>query len=201
MTTVTLPGADALFQCFCAGWYPDHRRHEDPPELRPDLEEIELPPGTHVSALQFLDPEGRKQTADIIQKIGRAGEADWISTLGVTPPVDEKWLTAFEKAWPADRVLDAVRSSDPSSLDNPWLVLVCETGALVGSMLRQRRPALQWLYDAPYWDSSLFDLNTLVRVPVFHWAARRFSADGCDHPLIDKIEATMEFIQETEQKA
>lgn len=196
----TLPPAEALFQCFCAGWYPAERRQLEAPRLFTDLEEIELPPGVHISALSPLSPEGNQIAAEQIARMEEAALVDWQQVLGAAPPPGPAWLEPFENQYTASALLDLIRSSDPDRANNPWLVVACETGTLLAHLLRQQRPALQWLYDLPYWDSCLFDLNTRVRIPVFHWAFKRLSGDGMADRLEDKINATLAFIRDTESQ-
>lgn len=198
MEPVPLPDSASLFHCFCAGWYPMERRHTDPPELASDLEEIDLPAGVHLSAVNPLNAEGMAIARQQIKAMEEAAITDWQSSLGVQGDVSRAWLDTFEEKFRARYILDLVRSSDPSQMNNPWLVVACETGAMLGLLLRQQRPALQWIYDLPYWDSALFDLNTRVRLPVFHWAFKRMSADGVADTLADKMDAALAFIRDSE---
>jgi len=74
-------------------------------------------------------------------------------------------------------------------------VIACEVGAVLGEVMMQSYPGLQWLHDWPYWDSAIFDLNTKAKINVFHWAFKKLSADGREDLLVDKVNASLQFVR------
>ena len=82
----------------------------------------------------------------------------------------------------------------PLEFSNNLLVLTCQLGVAISKVLRMECPRLQWLYEAPYWDSSLFDLNTMTRLNGFHWAIRAMSSECAEQKLSEKVRASVEFL-------
>jgi hypothetical protein len=188
-----LPDAETLYAHFFAPWIPP----DDPRErlLRPDLEQIELDPGVHIRNLTTLTEEGRARVERQIQGMIAAARADLPGLLGVSGEPTIEWLNALETWASPERLRAVLRSSNPENPDNSWLLLCCESGALIGELLQQAWPSLRWLGDFPYFESCLFDLNAKVRIPVFHWAAKTLSGDE-RHPLAQKIQAAVAFLRE-----
>jgi len=193
MPVSELPDAETLFHHFFAGWFPP----EDPdtPMLRSDLEQVELAKGQHPRILSSLNEEGRELIDHQLERTRQAGVADLPNLLGVsgTPTVD--WLDALETYATPERVQDLIRASNPEKPDNRYLILCCETGAVIADILKSSWTPLQWIGDFPYFESCLFDLNTRLRIPVFHWAVKTLSGDE-RKPLRDKVAATLEFLEQ-----
>ncbi len=188
-----LPNSETLYATYFVPWMPPEDGELRLP--RSDLETIDLPPGTHPRVLDTLAPDHRRQVEEQLARIAEAARQDFVSLLGVSGEPSAAWLDALE-AWASPARLQKLwRGSDPANLGNSYLILCCETGAILAALLRQGRPGLRWLPEWPYWESSLFDLNTRTRIPVFHWALKTLSGDE-RQPLRDKIRATLEFFRE-----
>jgi len=188
-----LPDAETLYHHFFSGWIPP----EDPrtPHLRSDLEQIELDPGQHIRVLSPLTDEGRQQMSAQIERTTQAALADFPLILSKAGEPTLEWLDALETHFTPEKIQELLRASNPDKMDNPYFVLCCETGALIGVLLQQQWPQLKWLGDFPYFESSLFDLNAKVMFPVFHWAVKSLSGDE-RHPLKEKVLAAVKFLQE-----
>ncbi|WFB34799.1 hypothetical protein P3T73_11570 [Kiritimatiellota bacterium B12222] len=187
-----LPDAETLYHHFFTGWIPP----EDPrpAHLRSDLEQIELTPGEHIRVLSPLTDEGRQQMDAQIKRTTQAALADIPHLLQREDAPSLEWLDGLENYLTPERIQELLRASNPEKMDNPYFVLCCETGALIGHLLQQQWPRLQWLGDFPYFESSLFDLNAKVRFPVFHWAVKCLSGDE-RHPLKQKIKASIDYLR------
>lgn len=187
-----LPDAETVFHHFFTPWFP----LEDPREafLRSDLEQIELDPGQHIRVLSPLTDEGRQRILDQIERTTRSARQDLSAMLDLDGEPDRTWLTRLEAHLAPETLQSLLRGSNPEKPDNPHLVLTCEIGALIAEILRNEWPTLQWIPDFPYFESSLFDLNTNVRVPAFHWAIKLMSGDE-RKPLADKVAATVDYLR------
>ena len=191
--SIELPDAETLYHHFFSRWIPP----EDPrdAQLRSDLEQIELEPGQHIRVLSPLTDEGRKEIDAQLARATEAALADIPALLKLDTPPSLDWLDALETHLTPGRIQELLRGSDPDKLDNAYLILCCETGALIGHLLRNAWPSLRWLGDFPYFESGLFDLNAAIRIPVFHWAIKTLSGDE-RKPLRDKVAATIDFLRE-----
>ncbi|MEX2606819.1 MAG: hypothetical protein WD708_05690 [Kiritimatiellia bacterium] len=191
--SIELPDAETLYHHYFSRWIPP----EDPREaqLRSDLEQIELEPGQHIRVLSPLTDEGRKEIDAKLARATRAALADIPALIHQSGPPSLDWLDALEDYLTPERLQELLRSSDPDNPNNLYMILCCETGALIGHLLRDAWPSLRWLGDFPYFESSLFDLNANVMLPTFHWAVKTISGDE-RKPLRDKITATVEFLRD-----
>jgi hypothetical protein len=190
---IELPDSETLYHHFFSRWIPP----EDPREvqLRSDLEQIELEPGQHIRTLSPLTDEGRKEIDAQLERSTQAALADIPGLIQQSAPPSLAWLDALESHLTPKRIQELLRGSNPDKLDNPYLILCCETGALIGHLLQKSWPSLRWLGDFPYFESSLFDLNAKVRIPAFHWAVKTMSGDE-RKPLRDKVSATVDFLRD-----
>lgn len=191
MSATDLPSAETLYNLFLAPWWPPEEPQR--PELRGDLEEIELPPGGHIRDLCPLPRELREAVRSQLDRTTAAAKTDLAALLGRNDPPGIAWLTALEAHATPAQLQQWLRSSDPARPDNNYLVLVCETGTLIAHLLQTRHPRLRWLEAFPYFESTLFDLNRMTLIPVFHWAVKLLSGDD-RQPLRDKIGALAHFL-------
>ncbi len=187
-----LPDSDTLYAHFLAPWIPDEEGRER--FLRSDLEEIELEEGAHIRVLHPLPAEARGAVEEQLRRMQAAALADLPGLLGVQGDPSLEWLDALERWMSPERLRGLLRGSDPASPDNNWLLLCCETGALIALLLEAHWPALRWIPDAPYFESALFDLNAKLRIPVFHWAVKALSGEE-RRPLREKFHATIGFLR------
>ena len=127
-----------------------------------------------------------------------AARKDWPTYLAVDEVVSLGALDAFDAHWTRQRVADVIRSSDPSDFTNDYLVLCCELGAVLGEVMREQLPSLEWLYSDPYWESSLWHAPTGGRIHPFHWAIKKMSSYGVDDGLHDKVLAGIDNVQRSE---
>lgn len=188
---VELPSAETLYNLFLARWTGE----EDPrvPELRGDLEEIELEPGTHPRELCRLPSDVRPQVRAHLKQVEEAAVADLGGLFDLSGEPSLDWLDAIDRQITPERLQGWLRGSDPARQDNSYLLLCCELGTLLARILRTRHPALQWIEDIPYFESVLFDLNRKTMIPVFHWAVKTLSGDE-RHPLREKVLAVDSFL-------
>lgn len=187
-----LPSAETLYNVFFAPWFDP----ADPrlPRLRSDIEEIELPPGTHPRTLCELSPDERRHAESLLARITRAALADLPALLHLTGDPAPDWLHALHAKATPQQLQTWLRSSNPQNPQNNYLLLTCELGALLALLLQHRHPGLRWIEDLPYFESALFDLNTKTRIPVFHWAVKALSGDP-QTSLPEKLTATLTLLR------
>jgi hypothetical protein len=191
---MALTPADNLFHTYFAPWYPQQKYGKI--RLQADLEQVEFPEGVHIDSLQNLNEDGRNMAQRQIQSIFQAGKTDISGHLKKRgAPLDLDFVKAIDGHYQSKIIESVLGQSDSTKFANPYLVLCCEIGAIVAEVLRAQRPELQWVYDLPYWDSFLFDLNSKVKLNVFFWAVRRLSAEADRQTLAEKIQAALDFIK------
>jgi hypothetical protein len=180
MSSPSLPDCDDVFAKYFAPWYREHdfeaRRHA---ATRPDVEGW-AEPNTPPAAASGLSDDGRQAAAQHITGMFEAAQRDWPSYLAVTGAPSLAWVEAFDDYWTATRVQELLSRSDPADFANDLVVTVCEFGAVLGHVMREAAPQLEWLPDWPYWESGLLDVPSGYRINVFHWAIKRFSEYGLE---------------------
>jgi hypothetical protein len=124
-----------------------------------------------------------------------AVRSDWPTYLEVEAPLSIHWIDAFDEHWTRTRVRELLDRSDPSDFSNEVVVLSCELGVALGEVIRNACPQLEWLYDWPYWESSLLDLPSGYLVNVFDWGIKRFSEYGVDDGYVAKTGKLIELVR------
>ena len=189
-----LPTPDELFTTYFAPWYGSEINEQYQLRVLPDMETIELPEGTPISVLNPLPEADRKKVAHQISSMTSGIDQDWPTLLKIEGAFSRDWLDHYQARFNEEGISEIIRGSQPANFSNNLLVLTCQLGVAIARALQQECPRLQWLYEAPYWDSSLFDLNTMTRMNVFHWAVRAMSSECGEQKLSEKVQASAAFI-------
>ncbi|MEO6910409.1 MAG: hypothetical protein ABI158_05745 [Edaphobacter sp.] len=182
-----LPTCNPLFREYFAGWYSkeETERRADR-ETRPDIETL----GLTLEQVKEQSPVTADVGLGVAQRIAAmldAARKDWKGLLKVTGEPSMEWLSAFDAHFDKQEILDLIIASSPEEFGNDYLVLCCEAGAVLGAVLQEAEPRLQWVYDSPYWESALYDEQTGTQLNVFHWVIRRMSDPGLDDGLADRV--------------
>jgi len=135
----------------------------------------------------------------MVESMIDAARSDWPTFLDISEPIDIDWIDAFDKFHDKRRVGRLIKSSKPDDFSNDFLVQCCEFGAVLGYVLLSTQPNLHWVYDSPYWETSVFDPQTGYLCYVFHWAIKKFSSYGVDDGFKAKVLACSEMIQKERQ--
>lgn len=194
---MNLPECDPLFLRFFDPWYSDaDRSRKQCIATRPDL--LQSGEYTNVPAeqLQILPEEGQAEAKAIIEEMLNACHEDWPSYLNVSGNIDLDWIEAFDAYYDREKVGELIERADPADFSNDYVILVCEFGAALGHVLRTMEPRLVWVYDWPYWESSLVDPGNGLIIPTFHWAVKKFSDYGIDDGFAAKLEMCVKMLNE-----
>ena len=185
-----LPHADKLFLRFFDRWYsPLDRQAKSFPATRPDMMAVPALVGRDAAAASSLSADDAAREMQQVEAMLAAARADWPSYLSVSEPIDLEWVRAFDAYYDKKRVRELIDRSQPDQFGNDYLVIACEFGAVLGTVLLAKVERLQWLAARPYWESSLFDPQTGNVIPVFHWAVKKLSGYGLTDGFVEKIEA------------
>ena len=191
-----LPDCDALFLRYFGPWLSEQdRQRRVYGATRPDVEHLSCPEKLDASDISPLAPESQTLAAQRIQEMFAAASEDWKRLLNVegTPSLD--WLREFDRYFQRRQIQRTINRSDSQQYDNDYLVLCCELGSVIGTVLQALEPHLSWLYDWPYWESALYDQKTRSRINVFHWAVKKMSGYGVEDGLIAKLDACRGILQ------
>jgi hypothetical protein len=189
-----LPDCDEVFTTFFDRWYDDaSRQRKQFPHTRPDIMDA-FHPGNEASALSPLSAASQQQVLDQISAMLESVSSDWPSFLPVTGEIDTDWVQAMDAHYNADRIATLIEESDAEDFANPLVVTICQFGAVLGQVMTQWEPRLQWLPEWPYWESSLYDPATGQVIPPFHWAIKKFSDYGVDDGYVPKIGCMTEIL-------
>jgi hypothetical protein len=195
MSPSLLPGCDEVFARYFAPWYQEPDWVARPfSATRPDVEGW-AEPNTHPDAASRLGDEGRQTALRQIAGMVEAARGDWPGYLPVVGGPSHAWIEAFDEYWTAERVHELFGRSNPSDFGNDLVVTACEFGAVLGYVMREAVPQLEWLPDWPYWESGLLDVPSGYRINVFHWAIKRFSEYGLEDGYGAKVAKCLELVR------
>lgn len=191
-----IPHCDPLFTRFLDPWYSEaDRKRRGFEATRPDIVTVTEYAGVPVSELSVLREDGEREARARIDRMLEACRSDWPRYLRVFGDLDEHWIEAFDEHYDRERIAAVIERSDPADYSNDYLVLVCEFGAALGHVLIAKQPRLAWLYDWPYWESSLVDPQSGALIPTFHWAVKKFSEYGVDDGFAPKIDMCLHVLE------
>ncbi len=161
--------ADELFKEFFWRWYkPLEREVRGRDALGDDVEPLR---GSGESRL----PDYVR--GNVLRQLGRMTDAARQDQARFLPPTGElsfEWLRAFEEHYGVREAQNLVVAADAEQATNDFVVLVCELGATVGALLSQAE-GLEWIPEAPYWESYLVDRERQLVVRPFAAALRFMS--------------------------
>jgi hypothetical protein len=187
---MALPDCDTLFSKYFLPWFGEQdRKRRVFQATRPDVEQLEVPDDMTASDVSPLTAEGRSEAASRIADMLEAATVDWKEFLPVGDAPSTTWVAEFDRHFQRPRIQEVLKRSVATRFDNDYLVLCCELGAVLGTVLRALEPQLCWLYDWPYWESGLYCQKTRMRINVFHWAVKKLSEYGVEDELAAKIAA------------
>lgn len=199
---ITLPSGDALFERFCRPWYsPADLVRRSHATTRPDVEVGVAPPRTPVGRLHTAPRENLHHVRMAHEAVLAQAVDLWPRELCVEGAPDASWLDAFDRTFGATRVARLVAAADDQRRDNEYLVTCARLAGLLGTLLIERLPRAAWLLESPSWEAAVYDHRSSSRANVFHWAVRRLSADGVDHPLRLKLEEAVEVLAHAAARA
>jgi hypothetical protein len=191
-----LPHCDTLFEKFLGPWYDEQDR---PKMTRPDMYQIAAYEGQalNLDDIQYLDDEYLAyQKKHLNETMDHAALEDF-RHITYSDRLDLDALDAVDKYYDRARIADLIKESDPTDFSNPYLVTVCEFGAMLGHLFKQVE-GFNWLYSHPYFHSIIVHKDTGFGITVFDWAVKKFSEYGVDDGFAAKFQLALENIKQAE---
>jgi hypothetical protein len=102
-------------------------------------------------------------------------------------------LDAVDKYYDRAKISELIKESDPKDFSNPYLVVVCEFGVLLGQLFKQL-DGYDWLYSDPYYHSIIVHKDTGIGITVFDWAVKKFSEYGVDDGFVAKFHLALDSV-------
>jgi hypothetical protein len=197
---IAIPSVNDLFVKFFDRWYDDNsRKWKKFPGIRPDIMHADHFVNRAASDLSPLNPETQAKVSNMVTQMYEAAQNDWPRFVALKPPVSIEWVDTYDRICTRKQIAKLLEISSPEDFSNPYLIHCCELGAVMGYVLQQQLPSLQWLYAWPYWESSLFHPPTGNVIWVFHWAIKKMSEYGVDDGFAAKINACVNKLRLDEQ--
>lgn len=191
-----LPDCDKVFMTYFDKWYrPADRERKGFPATRPDVLRSDSLINLSPQDASALTEDSQAEIKRMVEGMIDAARGDWPIYLEVSEPINIEWIDKFDTFHDKRCIKALMKSSKPDNFSNDFLVRCCEFGAVLGHILITTQPNLHWIYDFPYWESSVFDPETGQIFPVFHWAIKKFSSYGIDDGFKAKLLACSQLIQ------
>jgi hypothetical protein len=194
---MALPECDELFLKFFTPWYPEKDRARSK-GTKGDMITIGDLVGHTASEVSRLTEEWQVRAMGAIDQMHAALLRDWPRYLPVSGKVDIGWVKAFDEYYDEVRIAELIERSDPGEDGNDYMIVAIEFGVVLGHVLRQYQPRMEWCPDMPYWESAIFDSKTGTLIPVVHWAVKKLSGYGWDDGFVAKIGACSESLDKNE---
>lgn len=96
-------------------------------------------------------------------------------------------IDKLDKAIDRKYIKSIIGASDVNNGGNHYLISIIEFGCALSEAMRNEIGGFVWVYDHPYWESTIVHKKTGFEIPVFHWAINKFSEYGVDDGYKDKI--------------
>ena len=184
-----LPHCDELFVKYLSPWYEE----EDRPKMtRPDMYQITAFEGTPIELdkIQYLTTQYLEESKSLTEDMTKAALNDF-SFIHKSDNIDLNLLDAVDKYYDRTKIAELIKKSNPKDFSNPYLVTVCEFGAILGQLFRQL-DGYDWLYSHPYYHSIIVHKDTGFGITVFDWAVKKFSDYGVDDGYVAKFHAAVD---------
>ncbi len=187
-----LPHCDTLFQKFFSPWYNDQDR---PKMTRADIYQISGYKGKplNLDDIQYLDDEYLEYQKKYLNETLVYSALEDFRHITNSDRVDLEALDAVDKYYNRLKIEQLISQSDPRDFSNPYLVTVCEFGAILGHLFKQS-DSFDWLYSHPYFHSIIVHKDTGIGISVFDWAIKKFSEYGVDDGFAAKVQMAIEHV-------
>lgn len=184
-----LPHCDSLFVKFLAPWYPEDER---PKMTRPDMYVIAGFDGQPFDFInsQYLTDEYLEHSKTQVHEMAKAALEDY-QLIIKSHKLNFEVLDAVDKHYNRAKIAEIIKDSDPTDFTNPYLVSVCEFGAMLGHLFTEL-DGFDWLYSFPYYHSIVVHRDTGFGITVFDWGVKKFSEYGVDDGFVAKFHAALE---------
>jgi len=157
--------------------------------VRRDIERVATS-GIPVATLRTLSDEAQQVVSARVADFLQTAKHDWPELLGIAPNSSlEQMVSAFDKHYDRTAIQEVINRSQPTDIDNEYVRLCSQFGAVLGAALQERRSTMKWLYAKPYVASALVDEPSGLRVNVFDWAEKKMSEYGVDDGYAAKLNA------------
>jgi hypothetical protein len=178
-----LPDCNDLYVKYVHKW-------DDNPEhkiliVKPDMLQL-LKPGTGFSTLVDSTNKAHVQIKHQIEEMISASKQD-LQELAKFNEFDLETIDKLDKAIDRQYIKDIIDASDVNDDSNQYLISIVEFGCALAETMENEIGGFVWVYDYPYWESTLVHKKTGFEVPVFHWAIKKYSDYGVDDGFKAKI--------------
>lgn len=191
-----LPHCDTLFVKFLSPWYSEDDR---PKMTRPDMFQIAAYKGEPLNLyeIQYIDDEYLEYQRKHLNETMVHAALEGFRHITNSDQINLYALDAVDKFYDREKIEDLIRDSDPTDFSNPYLVTVCEFGAMLGHLFKQVE-GFDWLYSHPYFHSIIVHRDTGFGITVFDWAVKKFSEYGIDDGFAAKFQMALQQVKQTE---
>jgi hypothetical protein len=187
-----LPDCNDLYVKYVHKW-------DDNPEhkiliVKPDMLQF-FKPNTDFSALVDSTDDGYVQTKQQVEAMIAASRQD-LQELATFNEYNLETIDKLDKAIDRQYIKGVIEASDVNDDANRYLISIIEFGCALAETMEEEIGGFVWVYDYPYWESTIVHKRTGFEIPVFHWAIKKYSDYGVDDGFKNKILALQRNLQE-----
>ncbi len=187
-----LPDCNDLYVKYVHRWddNPDHKILIVKPDMIQSYE-----PDTDFLALEDSTDEGYIQIKQQVDAMMSASKQD-LQELVKFNDYNLEIIDKLDKAISEEYIKGVLDVSDENDDANHYLISVIEFGCALANTMENEIGGFVWVYDYPYWESTLVHKKTGYEIPVFHWAIKKYSGYGVDDGFKDKLIRLKEILEE-----
>jgi len=178
-----LPDCNDLYVKYVHKWdeNPDHKILI----VKPDMIQS-FNPDSNFSELVDTTSEGYIRIKKQVEKMISASRED-LQELAKFNKFNLETIDKLDKAINRKYIKSIIDASDEDDESNDYLISIIEFGCALAETIENEIGGFVWIYDYPYWESTIVHKKTGFEIPVFHWAIKKYSEYGVDDGFKDKI--------------
>ena len=178
-----LPDCNDLYVKYVHKW--DNNPEHKILIVKPDMVQS-FNPDTDFSSLVDSTDEGYVQIKQQIETMISASRQD-LQEIAKFNDFNLETIDKLDKAIDRQYIKGIIDASDVNDDGNQYLISIIEFGCALAETMENEIGGFVWVYDYPYWESTLVHKKTGFEIPVFHWAIKKYSDYGVDDGFKDKI--------------
>jgi hypothetical protein len=166
-----------------------HRWDENPEHkiliVKPDMLQS-YDPDTDFASLVDSNDEGYIQIKQQVETMVLASRQD-LQELVKFEEFSLETIDKLDKAINRQYINSVIDASSEDDNANQYLISTIEFGCALAETMENEIGGFVWVYDYPYWESTIVHKQTGFEIPIFHWAIKKYSEYGVDDGFKDKI--------------
>lgn len=186
-----LPHPDKIYRTYLSPWY---LKGEQPICARPDwFISPEFKGEELLEADLNKNDKAHRESEQVMEQL-RGQAVDRLSEFVPIKRMDLATIHSIDEYFTKDKVKELLKSSKAKDPDNPTLFFIGLLGTALGDEF-VKSGKFVWNYQAPYFNSTVVNLETGTSITVYNWIVKKFSNYGINDGIKWKFEQALEMLK------